>query len=79
MVRYLRTFTSERLLRYTLVFPVFIITTFQSVQVIYWTDDLLITHFANLIRLAYHNWVSSKTSIASCADEAKDMLKMTVD
>lgn len=61
MARYLRIFTSERLLRYMLVWPIFVIATFQSAQVFYITYDVLITHYGNPIRLAYHDWVSSGT------------------
>ena len=57
MARYLRRFTSERLLRYTLVLPIFAVATFQSAQVFYFTYDLLIIHYGNPIRLAFHDWV----------------------
>jgi hypothetical protein len=60
MARYLRIFTSERLLRYSLVIPVFLTATFQSAQVFYATYDVLITHYGNPIRLAYHDWVRTE-------------------
>lgn len=65
MARYLRLFKSERLLRYLLVVPIFLIATFQSIQIFYFTYDLFITHYGNPIRLAYHDWVGGILSTNS--------------